>query len=113
MLRLSPLPAAGDSAFYSPVWIDGRRYLRNDDGGAGYIPICQAFGAVVFPDLRGLQTLLDGGGGGEVEALLRAWEQAREGYGAIKRRKGIMWTSMGALERLARCDAAVLVLLRG
>ncbi|KAE8453422.1 hypothetical protein EG329_010283 [Mollisiaceae sp. DMI_Dod_QoI] len=97
LLRSIPASLTTSSqTLYSPCWLNGRRYLQSSGAEPGpeptksYIPICQSFAPVVFPDLQGL-ALSSSAGTGEVrDVLVKACRIATAEYGKIKASKSML-----------------------
>jgi hypothetical protein len=106
LLRHTPVPelqnVTQNTVLYSPCWINGRRYIRNTDAQLpatkSYIPICQTFAPIIFPNLRDLAPHWTATQVEKKSKLLQACEIAKEQYGNIKRAKSIMPESVAVLE---------------
>jgi hypothetical protein len=106
LLRNAPVPelqlVSKNTVLYSPCWINGRRYIRNTDAQLpatkSYIPICQTFAPIIFPNLRDLVLHCTATQVEMKSKLLVACGIAKEQYRNIKRTKSIMPESVAVLE---------------
>jgi hypothetical protein len=106
LLRNATVPelqlVSENTVLYSPCWINGRRYIRNTDAQLpatkSFIPICQTFAPIIFPNLRDLVLHRNATQVEMKSKLLKACEIAKEQYGNIKRTKSIMPESVAVLE---------------
>lgn len=88
--------------FISPCFMNGRRYLRGDNNMANcYIPLCQAVGVIVFPDVKHYITLINGTNPDPTKALIRAVTAARTSYQSIRHQNSILSESLPIPEFLA------------
>jgi 15-O-acetyltransferase Tri3 len=100
LLRSNPLPlrqlntVAKPSPFYSPCWLNGRRYLlstvERPDPSTDYIPLCLSFAPILFPDLREFPLSLEAGKEEIRSKLVQACSIASESYRKIRNRKSIL-----------------------
>jgi hypothetical protein len=106
LLRNAPAPGlrlvSKNTVLYSPCWINGRRYIRNTDAQSpatkSYIPICQTFAAIIFPNLRDLVLHSKVTQVEKKVKLMKACKIAKEQYGNIRTAKSIMPESVAILE---------------
>lgn len=101
--------SAENGTLYSPCWINGRRYIRSQNPDTDvlptrtYIPICQSFAPIIFPNLQNL-LLPPIWSSEEVRSkLLSACNTATAQYTLLKERKSIMPESVVLMEYLGQC----------
>jgi hypothetical protein len=96
----------GKSTLYSPCWINGRRYLRQAPSDPpptkSYIPICQSFAPIIFPDLRAL-ILPSLATETEIKnKLIEACRISTNQYSILKNRKSVMPETVALMEDIGR-----------
>jgi hypothetical protein len=84
--------------------MNGRRYLAlsSPSHTKSYIPVCQALGEVIFPDLRNYAVSYGSSKAELVDAQRRACRDATRSYEAIKARKSILSESVPLMEFLGK-----------
>jgi hypothetical protein len=104
MLRLHP---SNPQPFYSPCWLNGRRYLASPsytDLEREYTPVCMSFAPIIFTDLGSL--VVERESGKEEEELRRVLvatvEQANEGYKALRGAGSVLTEFAGIAEEIGR-----------
>jgi hypothetical protein len=106
LLRNAPVSelrlVSKNTVLYSPCWINGRRYIRNTDAQSpatkSYIPICQTFAPIIFPNLCDLVLDFKATQVEMKSKLLKACKIAKAEYGNIRTAKSIMPESVAVLE---------------
>ncbi|KAI9781619.1 MAG: trichothecene 15-O-acetyltransferase [Geoglossum umbratile] len=103
ILKLNPPDdLAKASSLTSPCFMNGRRYLRADHGIANrYIPVCQAQGAVVFPNIKDYAIPSGATKERSVEILSQTCRVAMASYRSIRERDSILSESLPLPEYLA------------
>ncbi|KAH8684788.1 hypothetical protein BGZ60DRAFT_523985 [Tricladium varicosporioides] len=96
-----------DLYLYSPCWLNGRRYLLYPGSNLqllppikSYIPICQSFAPIIFPNIHELALSLEASKDEIREKLVKACHIATEQYVILKTRKSVMPESIALMEYL-------------
>ena len=104
MLKFNPPPdnVLEGQSFISPCFMNGRRYLRADPSMThDHIPVCQAFGVVVFPNVKDYIISSDATNERSAETLIKATKAARTSYQSIREQDSILSESLPIPEYLA------------
>jgi hypothetical protein len=99
LLRFSP-PLSQPTSLYSPCWLNGRRYLHPSSAFDKYIPICQSFAPIIFPDLESLAVEKIPTREALREKLIAGCKIATEQYAQLKNRKSVLPESIALMESL-------------
>lgn len=110
MLKQSPQRSETTriTPFVSPLFINGRRYLKvNEPKAKEYLPICLATGVIEFPHIQDYTYDGSADDANVVEenargALLRACRAAHHSYQKIRERKSILSESLQRAEFLPK-----------
>jgi len=99
-------PGPNPKTLYSPCWLNGRRYLRHitgqPDPEASYLPICQSFGPVIFPNLDDLVLPLQASRNEIKDKLIGTCRTATEEYAKIRARKSMLPDCVLLFEEIGR-----------
>jgi hypothetical protein len=108
ILRRQPLPnstSEDEKIFYSPCWLNGRRYLRpfkdHPNPKLSYFPLCMSYAPVIFKDLDELSLSMEATREETNKALLKACKIAGEQYKKIRDQKNILPGTVALAESLA------------
>ena len=99
MLRAHPPPPTLlNTTLYSPSWINGRKYLRDDN--QEHVLNCRAMGEVNFPCLEEYLVRKESPKDEVKECLMRAWRAAFESYQKIREKGSLLSESIPLTEYL-------------
>jgi hypothetical protein len=92
-----------DRNWYSPCWLNGRRYLKPFTGpptlpSQFYVPICQSFAPVIFESISDLRLSPMASKVETKEMLVKTCKMATAEYGKIRERKSMLPESILLME---------------